>query len=185
MRSLNERVTRNAKKALKDHESHLASIPRSNHRGKITLNVIAGRMADYLGTNQNSTRKHLAHCLNGTGTWRVNDVQAFAAAVYTTVDQLVALDPQRPSDATVAELLYTGLNERATSKQAREILVLLNLQLNQPEVFQLCQALNRCIIDSETREGAYEGTHSMIRHSTIWERTGRRQRRLANRDRKS
>ena len=179
MRSLNERVTRNANRAFAKYRDEYEK------RGiQITLNVIAGKMAEFLDLNQNSVFKHLRRCMDGTASWRANDIQAFAVSIGQSVEAIVGLDDiNRPSDANVAELFYVALNKRIEPRLAKDLLIRLHRQLETPQMLDLIQKLTDSLLDAKSKEQAYEAAHAAIRDSAAWDVVPTKRRRKNRTDR--
>jgi hypothetical protein len=170
LRDLNVLVTRRANRMFKG-----AQADAQDEGYRLTLNIVASRMADQSGNQSSATvRKHLGRLMKGDAAWRASDMQRFAIALGRSVQGLISDDSNVP-EATAAGQLFHALNAKLKPKELRDLLELIVRGINDRGIYDLSRAFALLAHESTSRGQLVDDTITMIRESPIFEAdTGKR-----------
>lgn len=160
MRPLNEIVNRNARKFI--GEAKLLALEIENR--ELSDHAIAGRVAVAMGISQDTARKQLKRCMTDKKPWTANYIQGLAVALGKTPMAMISLDTSSNAvpEATVAQSLYGGMNHRLNRKQAKNLILRLHRELDNPPIFELIQKLTDALLDADDLAEAFTVAHNLI-----------------------
>lgn len=168
MRDQNEIVTRNAKRLIDE-----AQIAAAKGGGKLTEHMIAGRMAEIMG-RKDTVRKQLGCLLHPKpgerAHWRENYIQALALAIGKTPPDLMTPGPteKKTSEATLAGVLFAGLNHRMNAAQTRRLVARMHRSLDNPAIYELVGKVWDAILEADNEDRAFKVVMGIMERTEAW-----------------
>lgn len=159
MRELTEIVTRRFQEAVKE-----AAAKEEAASGRtVDVNLIADRMAEYMGAEHHSVRKQLGRYLKGA-VWRVDYIQAASHALGLAPRALVSFDGlgEKAPEATKAQLLWTALGARLAADRTRPFIRVVQQLLDAPAYFTLFMQIGEALLRTNTKADAHAEISSLV-----------------------
>ena len=146
-RSLNDQVTARALQMMEDAREWLEDSGET-----LSLHRIAVMWCEITGQPRQTVQSHLKRLLAGSASWRVDDMQAFAAVFQRPIEALLSDEAEeKVSDLTVATQMMTQLNDRLTPDQARELIGMLRYSTRNPDIYEFMWELCAAAVSGGSR----------------------------------
>lgn len=166
MRELTEIVTRRFQEAVKEAASKEEALSGRT----VDENLIADRMAEYMGGKAPSVRKQVQRYMEGA-VWRVDYLQAAAHALGLAPRALISFDGlgEKAPEATKAQLLWTALGARLATDRTRPFIRVVQQLLDAPAYFTLFMEIGEALLGATDREDAHARVSRLVLDSRAFD----------------
>ena len=148
--SANERVTKRANAILGEVRALLEKQNKT-----FTLHRLAVVMARDSGKAVPTVQSHIKRLLDGRAQWRVDDMETFTRVLGRPIEALISAESaSNVSELSVSDRMLQALDGRLDSAQARELVEMLNLSSEQPDLYGLMWDLCASVLAGGSRGDA-------------------------------